>query len=596
MIAKKAPGRTGGAGSFKDIGEYITAEKVVDRATGEEVEKAIHVEPVNVLSKETAIAEMDAAALQNPRCQDPVYHCIASWPEGERPTPEQAMDAGKTIMEKLGYAEHQAVIAYHDNTENAHIHIAINRVHPETGKVHAPYNDYETLHRACREIELEQGWSHGRGAFEIDGNGEIKQRDGYEDRELGMKTEARDMEAFSGEQSFKTWLKEEPAKDLKETLEKGGNWQDVHRTLAKHNLEIQEKGSGMVIVDRNDPDKFHAKASDLGRFATAKNLEAKLGEYERPAVVTQLEKPERDYKRDPEKRIDRRQERAEERGKFYEQYKAYKQEHYQTRGSQLKTVTADRKTDLEKIKEQSRADREAIKRQNIPAREKQVLYTAVRLRTAQQKEALDRKAEQKRQTIREQYPDKALGLKEYAQREAQKGNEVAVSVLRGITYREGRETKIEHDRPSTLHPEGKEGQTVLKSLSDLEFKVSRHGNISYCLKESGKEVFRDTGKQILFNDSKDRGSIEAGLRISREKFGNNIQLTGNDDFKKSACQVAHKLGIKITNPEMQPYMKTLEQSRDKGPTMNIGKNRPSPGESIGKMNSFTPKGRGGLDR
>lgn len=564
MIAKKAPGRAGGGGGFKDIAEYITAEKVIDHATGQEVEKAIHVETENLLSKETAIAEMDAAAMQNTRCKDPVYHCIASWPEGEKPTPEQAMEAGRKIIDDLGYKDHQAVIAYHDNTENAHIHIAINRVHPDTGKVHSPFNDFETLHRSCREIEINQGWSQGRGAFEVDANGEITKRQGYEDRETGLRTEARDFEAWTGEKSFTGWIKEQPSQDVKAVIEKGGNWQDVHRSLAKHDLEIQQKGSGMVVVDRNDPDKYHAKASDLGRFATAKNLEAKLGPYEPPAVITQIATPDRDYKRDPDKRIDRREERKADREKFYQQYKAHRQAQDKTRGTKNKEITAERKTALEQIKEQSRADREAIKKQPIPGREKQALYAAVRLRTAQRKEALDKQMEAKRQAIKEQYPGRSLSYRDYAHQEANKGNDVAVSVLRGIAYREQREGHFDPLAKSAHHPEQKEREPVpFKGLDSIALKVTRHGNITYHDRETGQEVFRDTGRQLLFNGAtkEDAATVAAGLRVAREKFGNNIELTGSDEFKRLATEQAVKLGINITNKDMQPYQQKLQQER-----------------------------------
>lgn len=573
MIAKKAPGRAGGGGSFKDIGEYITAEKVIDRGTGEEVAKAIHVETHNLLSKETTVAEMDAAAMQNPRCKDPVYHCIASWPEGEKPTPEQAMEAGRKIIDDLGYKDHQAVIAYHDNTENAHIHIAINRVNPDTGKVHAPYNDYEIMHRSCREIEISQGWSQGRGAFEIDANGEITKRQGYEDREQGLRTEARDFEAWTGEKSFAGWIKEQPAQDVKATIEKGGNWQDVHKALAKHDLEIQQKGSGMVIVDRNDPDKYHAKASDLGRFATAKNLEAKLGPYEAPAVITQIETAARDYKRDPDKRIDRREERKEEREKFYTQYKSHKQDYCKTRSAKMKEITAERKAALEQIKERKQDAREAIKKQPIPGREKQALYTAARLQAAKDKAALDKQIEAKRQELNRQYPDKALSYKDYAHEEANKGNDVAVSVLRGLAYREQREAKIDKDREGATTEDGRETPPLMKThpqpekpnttLESLDFRVSRHGNVSFYDRQTGTEVFRDTGRQLLFTGVKKETpeAVEAGLRLAREKFGNNIELTGSEEFKKLATREAVKLGINITNKDMQPYQQKLQQER-----------------------------------
>jgi len=546
VIAKKAAGRSGGGG-FSDIAMYVA-----------DSEKSIHVETCNLLSLGTAYAEMDALALQNVRCEDPVYHCIVSWPEDEKPTPAQAMEAGRKVIADLGFADHQAIISYHDNTENPHIHIAINRIHPETELAHNPYNDFETMHYSCREIELQQGWSHGNGAYEIDDEGQIQKREDYDERERGLGTKERDMEAHTGEESFKTWIKEQPAKDLKTVIDKEGTWQDVHLALAKHNLELKQKGSGMVVVDKTNPDKLHAKASDIGRFATTKKLESQFGPYEPPAVIVQIETPKREYKRDTDKRLDRKQERAAERKAFTSEYYKYKQDYnrdsYKPRSNKLQELTSEKKASVEQLKAQAREDRAEIKKQAIAGNEKQVLYSCVRLRLAQQKEVIDRQTGDKRQAIREEY-SKALSLKDYAQLEATKGNLVAVSVLRGLAYREQRDGKFNTNVDGIHHADKQQLPPVLKfSLANLELKVSRQGSISYVAKDTGKELFKDTGKQLVFNRN-DPATIEAGLRISREKFGNSMELTGSMEFKLAALSEAQKLGITITNKELQEHIK-----------------------------------------
>jgi hypothetical protein len=44
--------------------------------------------------------------------------------------------AADSYLKHMGLDEHQAVYAAHNDTEHAHVHIIVNRVHPETGKVH----------------------------------------------------------------------------------------------------------------------------------------------------------------------------------------------------------------------------------------------------------------------------------------------------------------------------------------------------------------------------------------------------------------------------------------------------------------------------
>jgi hypothetical protein len=51
----------------------------------------------------------------------------------------------------LGYAEHQRISVVHHDTDNVHIHVAINKIHPTTFTIHAPIRDYKTL-RICSSI------------------------------------------------------------------------------------------------------------------------------------------------------------------------------------------------------------------------------------------------------------------------------------------------------------------------------------------------------------------------------------------------------------------------------------------------------------
>jgi hypothetical protein len=51
----------------------------------------------------------------------------------------------------LGYAEHQRISVIHHDTDNVHIHVAINKIHPTTFTPHNPGCDYKTL-KICSSI------------------------------------------------------------------------------------------------------------------------------------------------------------------------------------------------------------------------------------------------------------------------------------------------------------------------------------------------------------------------------------------------------------------------------------------------------------
>ncbi|HGP2816827.1 TPA: relaxase/mobilization nuclease domain-containing protein, partial [Salmonella enterica] len=90
----------------------------------------------NCTSLETAAEEMEYTARQARYAKDdtdPVFHYILSWQAHESPRPEQIYDSVRHTLKALGLPEHQYVSAVHTDTDNLHVHVAVNRVHPDTG-------------------------------------------------------------------------------------------------------------------------------------------------------------------------------------------------------------------------------------------------------------------------------------------------------------------------------------------------------------------------------------------------------------------------------------------------------------------------------
>ena len=115
MIAKIPPKRSDGKTNFGALKEYIAdAEKTQGQAWN-----------YNTLDLDTAASEMTASAELNTRVKDPAFHAVISWPEGEKPTPAQAREAGEEALKALGFdlrdGGHQALIALHLDTDNVHI-------------------------------------------------------------------------------------------------------------------------------------------------------------------------------------------------------------------------------------------------------------------------------------------------------------------------------------------------------------------------------------------------------------------------------------------------------------------------------------------
>jgi hypothetical protein len=154
MIVKMQPSRKHSS-SFKRLREYLTQERDAD--TGELLLRGDVVMSENLLSFDTAAGEMQGVASLNDRCKDALCHYELAWPPGERPTRPQWTDAAVHTLKALGYKDQQYMIVAHDDKKHFHIHIMLNKVHPETLRAHTTYRNWLALDAAARFLEAKHG-------------------------------------------------------------------------------------------------------------------------------------------------------------------------------------------------------------------------------------------------------------------------------------------------------------------------------------------------------------------------------------------------------------------------------------------------------
>lgn len=145
-------------------------ERSVGRASfGDAIDYALRMfEPVppifrfheGVTSLETAGAEMTVVARAYPALDEPVYHLVISWSPGEHPSFEQAREAARHTLKRIGFAHPQYVAVMHNDGVGScwHLHIVANRRDAVTGRVVDTYDDYKNMMGAMRELEVSQGW------------------------------------------------------------------------------------------------------------------------------------------------------------------------------------------------------------------------------------------------------------------------------------------------------------------------------------------------------------------------------------------------------------------------------------------------------
>lgn len=610
MIPKVVPRRGDGRSSWRKAVDYISRhsperEATLDREAddidrnvaelagrqGHEAAEAEHARDpsrptmtTNCLSLRTAAAEMKAVSDLCSRAKDPVYHALLSWRPGERPTDAQMFEAGQAAMKALGMEEHQYVFAAHRDTGNDHLHMLINRVHPETYKAVYPTRDFYKLDRVCREVELAQGWAHDKGQYAVidhDGRKAIVRAHDTTRMQEKRPTKARDMEEVGGQESLFSYARGEPRTDVAALLkDPRTSWQDLHGALARHGLELREKGQGLAIHDKAHPERTPIKASDMHEGLGKGKLVKRLGAYQPPIRAIQIEQPVRNYDkhrepvRDPSQRDSAREERAQARAHLRQQYDAWLAGQTQERQqSHMAERTADRGRFAD-LAAHHKARREQIRRTDMPAPMRKALYSVAAMEALQTREQLRAELDAKRKAERADPPQ---SLREWTADRAQEGDQAAISQLRGWAYADRRRAKAlekaeqENAKKDGITAEASAGRQEplsprrLAMLDQLGYQVDRStGDVHYQIKD--RHVFTDSGQRITFSaaGASDREALAAGLALARQKFGQTLALTGSEPFKDEAMRVMveKRLDVRLADPALEARRQALEAARD----------------------------------
>src|SRR3989441_4500912 len=148
--------------SFRVLARYLAEGR-----TGEEQNRVAWVASRNLPTDDPELAAriMRATAGQNVRVKEPVYHLALSFDPGDAVDRVAMERVADRVLETLGLQEHQVLIVAHADREHAHMHLMVNRVHPETGEVWSRWQDYPAIQRVLREEEEALGLRRVPGRF-----------------------------------------------------------------------------------------------------------------------------------------------------------------------------------------------------------------------------------------------------------------------------------------------------------------------------------------------------------------------------------------------------------------------------------------------
>ena len=149
MIAVSSSGK-----SFRALASYLAAGR-----TGEERERVAWSTARNLPTNDPELAStfMRATAAQSSRVEKPVYHVVLSFDPSELPDRATMERVADKVLTRLGLAEHQAIIVAHRDRAHAHVHLLVNRVHPERGRAWERWKDQPLIQEVLREEEKALG-------------------------------------------------------------------------------------------------------------------------------------------------------------------------------------------------------------------------------------------------------------------------------------------------------------------------------------------------------------------------------------------------------------------------------------------------------
>ena len=273
MIAVSSKGQR-----FATLARYLVAGR-----SGEERNRVAWTTARNLPSDDPELAGkiMRATAEQSARVEQPVYHLVLSFDPSD-PVDRAAMErVADRVLGRLRLHEHEAVYVSHRDREHPHMHLLVNRVHPETGRTWEMSFDYRAIQEILREEERALGLREVPGRYDRSNHAERELGDGRgadrgdsqggdgpagappERRAVALREKLRASEA-----DFVERLRAHvPA------LRAAPSWAELEAVLAQRGLRVERERRILMITD----DQQRVTASRVAPDLAMGRLEARFG-------------------------------------------------------------------------------------------------------------------------------------------------------------------------------------------------------------------------------------------------------------------------------------------------------------------------------
>jgi hypothetical protein len=514
MIIRHIPMKKTRLSSFSGLVQYLCNQQNKQERVGK-----VRLSNFNSLDPIWAIQEVLATQAKNQRATgDKTYHMLISFAPGENPSDHALREIEKSVMSSIGFKEHQRISVVHHDTDNLHIHVAINKIHPKIFNMIEPYRAYKTFAEIASKLEIELGLK-------------ITNHKTRKNRSENM---ADDMEHHSGIESLINWMKHH----CKEKIEAANSWMEIQGILAEHGLMMLVKANGFVFCNVQG---LTVKASSISRTFSKKNLESRLGSFV-PSYSEDNIPASNVYRYEPlNKKV--------LSSNLYAKYQYEKSHNKLFTSEKLKQLREAKARLIEKVKKRGRIKRASLKLMNLSKVQKKLLYQHINKTLLNDINNIRKNYAKERSRLIDSHQNKTWA--DWLKQKAQGGDQDALVAMR---YRN---RKNNHDY--TISGE----DSVFPSLNFGKIdSVTKEGTEIY---KKDNSVIRDNGKEIIISKGGSIPALKCALEMARQRYGDRICVSGSPLFKKIILQIViqYQMPMKFADLDLENQRQKLNFEQEK---------------------------------
>lgn len=222
-----------------------------------------HLAPCDDPNQLAAIMRVTAQTYSRPP-KEPVLHISISWAPEDEPTPDQMRRIATQVLDRMGLAQHQAVVLAHRDTDHRHLHIVANRVREDGQELWDAWKSKKRLEGILRDLEREHGFTVVPGRLVPVGDRPAQ----------SLVTRGEYLQALHKDTARTPGQQQHVRLELRQRFRTSNSWAELEARLAAVGLRLERRGRGLVVTDG----ERKLKASRIDRQSSKGKLEKRFGQ------------------------------------------------------------------------------------------------------------------------------------------------------------------------------------------------------------------------------------------------------------------------------------------------------------------------------